>query len=252
VGHYAVRPGHTVYINDSTIFHNPGEDANLAQNELRPRDSQVPLRIFSDAEALKQVPGSVVGNTAIDATITGYTALFGADLTAPDNPKGSLTTASSIRRSEGISVRREASNRYGCVPFEHNYPDSALVVHRGRCTFLEKLLQARAALSSTIIIISDENVEINPTANPEELMAAGDLSNSAIVLLLKKTGEVLEEVLTIGEKLQASPPRISVHMTPGRREESERTPMEKKEQDKETIRILHVNGHPLINTRLLV
>lgn len=251
MGHYAVRPGHTVYINDSTIFHTPGEDANLAQDELRRRDLQVPLRFFSDPEALKQVAGSVVGDTAIDATIIGYSALFGADLTAPHNPKSSLISALSIQRSEGISVRRETSNRYGCVPFEHNYPDSALVVHRGRCTFLEKLLRARAALSSTIIIISDENVGINPTASPEELMAAGDLSDSAIVLLLKKTGEALEEVLTVGEKLQVSPPRISIHMIPSEGQ-PERTPVEKEEQDKETTRILHVNGHPLINTRLLV
>ena len=241
VGHYSVRAGHTVYINDSNIFRTQ-DDANLSPRELR-HQLHVRLRIFSPDTEL---PTGIASDSVVDLSVTGYTALFGADLSAPHNLNATLT---SILRPEGVSVRHEELNRHGCVPFERSYPDSALVVHRGQCTFLEKLLYARAASASAIIVISDDNLPVNPTANPDELEAAGDLSNAAVILLQKKTGEALEDMVITTSKL-GSGIRISVD-----REEHGDSRYSKPlghTKDEEATRILYINGHPLINTRLLV
>jgi len=176
-------------------------------------------------------------------SVTGYTALFGADLSLSH----SLNVSSvPIVRPEGIPIRHENLNRHGCVPFKRSYPGSALIVHRGQCTFLEKLLYARAASASTLIIISDDDRAINPYADADELEAAGDLSDAAVILLPKETGEALEDML-ITSKLGTTEVRISVD-TEKLDDESE----SHAEKDEETTRVLYINGHPLINTRLLV
>lgn len=248
MGHYSVRSGHTVYINDSNIFRTPGDEANLAQSDLHHRELQVQLRIFSAEFQLATPPSeSISSDNGLDLSVTGYTALFGVDLSLLN---ASSTPSLSILRPEGVPIRREELNRQGCVPFERSYPNSALLVHRGQCTFLEKLLYARAASASAVIIISDDDFAINPTANPDELEAAGDLSDSAAILLPKKTGKVLEDVLIAISKLGTAEIRVSVDTKRG--EDLERSLVEKDKRDERATRILHINGYPLINTRLLV
>lgn len=248
MGHYSVRAGHTVYINDSNIFRTQ-DDANLSPRELRHHELHVRLRIFSPDIELHTDTGEITSNdNVVDLSVTGYTALFGADLSAPHNLNSSLT---SILRPEGVSVRHEEFNRHGCVPFEHSYPNSALIVHRGQCTFLEKLLYARAASASAIIVISDDNFPINPTANPDELEAAGDLSNAAVILLQKRTGEALEDMVITTSKLGTAGIRISVDWEE-HGDSRHSKPLGQNTNDEEAKRILYINGHPLINTRLLV
>lgn len=198
---------------------------------------------------------SIAGDPFIDVAITGHTAHFGLDLSSSGASNNSPTSIPSIQRPEGIAVHRDPINLRACVPFQHDYPDSALIVHRGQCTFLEKLLNARAASASAIIIISDENVGVNPTANLDELESAGDLSDSTVLLLPKKTGEAFEEMLIATENIGAEQIRVSVDPNFSEQYNSDAehtTPVDKEEQDKEPTRILYVNGHPLINTQLLV
>jgi mannosidase alpha-like ER degradation enhancer 1 len=250
VGHYSVRPGHTVYINDSNIFRTPEKDGNVPQRELHHREQQVQLRIFSDADIRFATPGSEsisFSRDVMDLSVTGYTADFGADLSLPHILNALSTPPPSIVRPEGVPIRHEDLNRHGCLPFEHSYPDSALIVHRGKCTFLEKLLYARAASASAVIIISDNNLPISPTADADDLEAAGDLSDAAVIVLPKETGEALENMLIVTSILGSAEIRVSVDT------KMQRSHSAGKDQgDKGTARVLYVNGHPLINTRLLV
>jgi mannosidase alpha-like ER degradation enhancer 1 len=245
VGHHSVRPGHTVYINDSNIFHTAEEDANPPQIE---RELQVQLRIFSPNMELASRASKIISSGVVDVSVTGYTASFGADLSLSHILNAS---SMSIALPEGVPIRHEDLNRHGCIPFARSYPDSALMVRRGQCTFLEKLLYARAASASVVIIISDDNRATNPTADADELEAAGDLSGAAVILLPKKTGEALEDMLIATSKLGTTEIRISVdaNRSEGHGDELERSHVEK---DEETSRVLYINGHPLINTRLLV
>lgn len=253
VGQYHVRPGYVVYINDSTIFESAVDHANIAQEEIRHRDSEVHLRAFT-TDIDPSMPSIGISSTLIDVSVTGYAAYFGADLSSsvvlpPTMP------APRIRDRKGVAVRRDADNAWGCDPYDHEYLNSILLVRRGQCTFLEKLLQARDALASGIIVISDEDTGTNPTANPEELEEVGDLSDVALILLPKKTGEAFEQMVEISE--QVNDVQIMVALQPfGTSEETKSLPDDKEEtmedQTKDPNRILYINGHPLINTRLLI
>ncbi|KAF9482475.1 alpha mannosidase-like protein [Pholiota conissans] len=255
LGQYHVRPGQVVYVNDSTIFASQTDPTNIAQEEIRHRDSELNLRIFTaNVDAKLKFQSGVVSSTAIDVFIVGYAAHFAADLSssAELDPTKPMPR---IRDPTGIAIRREPDNMYGCDPYDHEYPDSMLLVHRGQCTFLDKLLQARDALAAGIIIISDEDTGINPTANPDELSQVGDLSGVAVILLPKKTGETLEQMIIVSEKSSTLQIVIALQRKLDDKGDSESLPRDgqvEDDQTKDPNRILYINGHPLINTRLWV
>jgi len=256
LGQYHVRPGYVVYINDSTIFASPGDPANIAQEEIRNRDSELHLRIFTaDVDPLLQVQSSMVGNSLIDVAVVGYSAYFGADLSSSAIPDPTKPTPR-VRDPKGVAVRREAENEYGCDPYDQQYPDSILLVHRGQCTFLEKLLQAKDALAAGVIVISDEENGINSTANAEELEDAGDLSDVAFILLPKKTGEAFEQMVILSERGSSLQIMVALQRFPEDAGNMDSIPDDSEgaaeEQAKDPNRILYINGHPLINTRLLI
>lgn len=261
VGQYHVRPGHVVFVNDSTIFAPPGESAKLAQEAVHRRESEIALRAFTaKSDPAFQVQNSVVADNVIDVSFNGFTALFGTDLssTAPVDSKKPLPR---LRQPEGVAVRREIDNMSGCDPFDNLYEDSILIVHRGHCTFLEKLLNARDAGAAGVLIVSDEEHGVNPTANADELEQAGDLSEVAAILLPKKVGESFEEMVALSETTGTMQIRLALQQSieeefiPPDDDSSEQDQEEQVVDDqpvKDPARILYINGHPLINTRLLV
>jgi len=253
VGHYTIRPGQLVYINDPFIF-SPRGDANLAQEEIFRREPEVPLRVFTaELDQMLDIPSGFLGKNGVDISVIGYTAKFGADLSSYVS-QDTTKPVPRIRSLDGVTLRRDAENPHGCDPYEKTYPDSMLIARRGHCTFLEKLVNARAALAAGIIVISDEELGINPTANADELTAAGDLNDVAIILLPKKSGDALEELVNLTEKLHTS--EIMIALQPRNSEldgdHSGHLPVEIEEESPSPSRILYINGHPLINTRLLV
>ncbi|KIM46267.1 glycoside hydrolase family 47 protein [Hebeloma cylindrosporum] len=252
LGQYHVRPGHMVYVNDSTIFASRGEETNLAQDELHRRDAEVRLRLFTtNVDPMLQVETSHLSQKGFDISISGFTARFGADLSSYITLDPNKETPR-WRTTEGVAVRRDPGNLYGCDLYEGGHPDSMLVVQRGHCTFLEKLLRARDASAAGIIVISDEDAGVNPTANPDELTAAGDLNDVAVILLPKKTGETFQELVMASERLNSLQIMMTLHQPLGDGDDSGYAPIENEEQPKDPNRILYINGHPLINTRLLV
>lgn len=248
LGHYAVRSGHTVYINDSSIFHRVGEDAKIAQTDLRRRQPELSLHFFTSMDPTFSIQTGLLEPSELNILTTGYAGLFGADLTpaTQDNlPRFS--------HGEGLPVFREPSNNYGCSPYDHSYPDYVMVVERGGCTFLEKLIQARDASAAGILVISDEDVPINPTANIDELEVAGDLSDSAIVLLPRKVGAILLEAIASADDHGSTRVMMALykeHETANA--DTGHLPERLGEKVKDSNRILYINGHPLLNTRLLV
>lgn len=270
VGHYHVRPGHIVYINDSTIFAPPSEDLGSVATKGA-RDADVQLRLFFDI--VDPMLGVQLGNmdTAdMSLRLTAYTAFFGADLSAHiaerrDKPP---------RMTQGgLPLFREFSNQKGCSSYKHAYLDSILVVERGECTFLEKLLEARNAGAAGVIVISNEDLAINPTANADDVMAAGDTSDVGLLLLPRIAGKVLTELMDTIENLGSGQVMVAIHrdliataestskgvtQTDSTREADKEKESgagdnaEERNQDSTNPRILYINGHPLINTRLLV
>ncbi|KAF4619947.1 hypothetical protein D9613_005188 [Agrocybe pediades] len=252
LGHYTVRPGQLVYINDPHIFPKEG-NANLAQEEFFHREPEVTLRVFTpELDSMLDISTGLLGSKAIDVSVIGYTARFGADLSShiAADAKG---VTHKLRNPKGLSVRRNSANEYGCDPYEETYADSMLITKRGHCTFLEKLVNARAGSAAGIIVISDEEMGINPTANRDELVAAGNLDDVALVLLPKTAGEAFEELVNLTEKLHK--PQVKIALQPRNMdldEEQPGHPPVDTEEQPNPHRILYINGHPLINTRLLV
>lgn len=242
MGHYNVRAGHVVYINDSTIFGPPDPDAADVERAL-----DIPLRFFTQStdplsEAQTGFPDLL---NMMDVLTTGYTALFGAELGAPaegDQPE------LRIHDQGGVPVYRDDDNAYGCFPYEQPLLDAAIVVHRGECTFLQKLVMARDAGAAGVFVISDEDAAMNPTADATELGEAGDLGDVGLAVLTPEVGQLVHDMLDSTEErggqvvLQVDPERLSapppdvVHQT----------------EKEKAHKILYLNGHPLLNTRLLI
>ncbi|GLB33724.1 putative glycosyl hydrolase 47 family protein [Lyophyllum shimeji] len=239
LGHYTVRTGHLVYINDSSLF----PHLDVAQDIIPRQD--VLLRFYTDeVDPMLQVQTGMHIDTSNDmqSLLVGYVAHFGGDVTLPRSDTNTLR----ISRPDGIAVHRDLENDRGCEPYRWSYPDSVLVVHRGDCTFLEKLIHAQAASAAGVLVISDDDLVINPTANRDEVEAAGDLSDVALVLIPQSTGQVLMEMMDRAERGLVSQIRMMVEDDSSASRTGDIPPA------KDPNRILYINGHPLLNTRLLV
>ncbi|KAK7470737.1 hypothetical protein VKT23_002158 [Stygiomarasmius scandens] len=248
VGHYTVRPGQTVYINDTALF----PDTSMLEQQLEdvrlPFDVQ--LRLYVDiVDPMFNTVEITDTINDMEITVTGYSALFGADLSRQDHEKP-------IRFSGLSPVYRDEDNLFGCSPFAKSYQDGVLIVSRGECTFLQKLIMARDAGAAGVLVIGDDNTFLNPTADPAELDVAGDISDVAIVVLPLQAGQLVEQLLVSVDESGLGQLMLSL--------EHERQPAvgdsgdlpdqtpTRTEAEKEVHRILYLNGLPLLNTRLLV
>ncbi|KAK7061652.1 alpha-1,2-mannosidase [Favolaschia claudopus] len=243
LGHYDVRAGHVVYINDPNIFGppDPFDDAN------NKRALDVPVRFFTQSTDFLSEAQAGISDllNMMDILTTGYTALFGAELGVPaETGEPELR----IHNQNGVPVYRDDENIFGCSRFDLPLNDSIIVVNRGECTFLHKLLMARGAGAVGVIVISNEDLALNPTADKHELEEAGDLSDVGLIVLMPQEGQLLQDMLDSTEErggqvvLQVDPERLST-VSPDVVHETEKEKMHK---------ILYLNGHPLVNTRLLI
>lgn len=234
VGHYTVRTGHIVYINDSSLL------AHLDNKKTDAKHLDVLLRFYAeDVDSLAQKAGlPTTISDDMQVLLVGYTAQFGGTLNIKSQ---SDPNSSHFAHKGGVNVYRDADNPLGCTPYRYSHPSSVLVVHRGECAFLEKLIYARDASAVGVIVISDDDLIINPTANADELQAAGDLSNTTLVLLPHKAGQTLLEMIGRAEQGIISQVRMVLE------DDTADTP-----PLKDPNRILYINGHPLRNTRLWV
>ena len=222
----------------------------MDQDALHHRDAEIRLRIFSSDTnpTLK----TLNNNQEIDLSLKAYSAQFGADLSYAVTY--STNESPRIRSGKGVAVRRDPENLQGCNSYEKPYPDSVLLVHRGDCTFLEKLVKARDATAAGVIVISSEDTPINPSASREDLALVGDLSDVGLVLLTKTVGQAFENVVVVSEKLYSEEIMLALDHTQdgGSVEDTGETSADKETEVKDLNRNLYINGHPLINTRLLI
>ena len=255
VGPHAVRTGQLVYVNDSDLILGPSDNKNSADPGTKryPRPPNIQLRFYLDAMApMFQVQGGVVESPS-EVLIIAHTSFFGADLFAFPPPD-----AGSVRfgHGEGVRVTRDKSNPIGCLPYDRTFDSDAVLVYRGECTFLEKLIRAKSAGASGVLVISDDESVINPSYDPEEIAAAEDLSDVALVTLTRSSGQLVTSMIDVadahgvGQVTLTIDPEGQSATTDGRRvpEAISRHGWEHVDPG----RVLYINGHALINTRLLV
>ncbi|CAK5275566.1 unnamed protein product [Mycena citricolor] len=244
LGHYDVRAGHLVYINDTTIFGHP--DGTKDSDHVRPLDMPMRFHIESASELGTDIyTGHPDLLDTADVFVSGYTALFGAVLASGASSKGLPLRMDS---EAGLAVARDPSNHYGCEMYDQAMPDVVVLVQRGECTFLEKLLMAKAAGAAGVLVVSTEQVALNPTADRLELEKAGDLSDVGLLVLPPDVGLLVYNMLDRTEErggqvvLQLDPEQLPLLPEPAEAQTAEAA----------SPKIMYLNGLPLLNTRLLI
>ncbi|OSX60455.1 glycoside hydrolase family 47 protein [Postia placenta MAD-698-R-SB12] len=244
LGPYAVKTGQLVYVSDPDLGVTP-VDAKAGSSSRIP---DVDLRFYVDhVDPLSHLrPG--MHEMTTEVFVTASTALFGGDPTVPPPVPGQPPLK--FGHGEGVRVTREPTNSYGCLPYSRVFEGDAVLVQRGKCTFLEKLVGARTAGASGVVVVSDEELMINPSAGAEELAGFESTIKDAVVVVLKHSaGEAVTNMLDAAEQMGFGHVMVAV--------EPEAQPAtndrgELKNASRDMNRVLYLNGHPLLNTRLMV
>ena len=249
VGPFSVKTGQIVYVNDSALHLAP-LNGKMPIDSPNHRIPDIELRLYLDFFEPLMVVQPGMHDIVTEAFVRACTAMFGGDPASSDPH---------IRfgHGEGVRLVRDEWNPYGCKPYTLEFAGDAVVVRRGECTFLDKLVNAAAAGASGVIAISDDDSRVYPSAEPEELDPVSDfVEDVAIVVVDSEDGAVLtamldsaeihglgQVVMLITPTVISSDPQDSVPILPA---------VEKFNKARDGGRVLYLNGHPLVNTRLMV
>ena len=247
VGPHSVRTGQLVFVDDQKLVGsaNPPETAPK-------RVSVINLQFFvSDVDPRFQVQTGITGGP-LEVTLSANTALFGGDpsLLTPDHK------LMRFGHQDGVRLVQDHSNQFGCHPYERSYGGEALVVDRGECTFLKKLLNAKEAGASGVIVIGDSDTRVSPSIDDDERVEVGDtVDDVALVLLAKTAGKTVTDMIKRTQGL--GPGQVMFAVDPESRQVgAKRKPIKSSnEMDKlkdDIQMVLYLNGHALVNTRLVV
>ena len=257
VGPHAVRRGQTVYVNDSNLILNPmGESVTDFEDILggRPRDVQLLFFVNSiDPVSWPQAVG--IPKPPTELSVISFTASFGGDVTKTPLSK----EEPSFGYGHGTRVVRILGKEKGCAPYDlETFPEGAAVILlRGDCTFIEKLAFAASAGASGIIVVSDGDIAINPSADKVDVEAAGDVIKHVPLVLVPKTSGL--DILRMVVAAEMHDVDVMVVVEP---EGHGKLPTQQTQQTQKGSRrpkepagdgrVLYLNGHPLLNTRVLV
>ena len=257
VGPHAVRTGQKIYFDDPSLVLGPVPKNDQGSGKRVP---EVSLRLYLDyVDPLLQLHGPGSQDVITETMVVAATAFFGGDPTASPPPSGEPILR--FGRGEGVRIVRFPDNPLGCAPYDEVLLDNeAIVVRRGDCTFLEKLVFAQRAGASGVVVLGDEDHHINPSADRAEVLAAGkQLDEVAIVVLRRGDAELVAQMLDSAERHDLGAVRLVVEPLGGfseprneRKSDSDQRRQEKRGDRKDATRVLYMNNHPLLNTRLLV
>ncbi|KAI0649989.1 alpha-mannosidase [Trametes meyenii] len=257
LGPYAVKTGQKIYFNDSSLVLAPvGGTPAQGATAPGPRVPEVELRLYLDyVDPLLQLNGPGLHDVVTETVVVAATAMFAGDPVAPAD-------GATLRfgRGEGVRVVRFPDNPLGCAPYTKTLDGAAVVVSRGDCTFLEKLVLAQKAGGSGVLVLGDEEIHINPSAGAQELAAAGpEINEVAIVVLRRQDAEFVENMLDaveqhgLGEVKLVLEPWDDGPAKPNKPSETVKEADKARGRTLEDVqRVLYLNNHPLLNTRLLV
>ncbi|KAI9510474.1 alpha-mannosidase [Russula earlei] len=246
MGPHTVLTGQTVYINDTALATSlsRGKEMHIEQ-----RHTNVEIRIFIDFVDPNSYITSIAGGPVTDAVFTATTGIFAGD---PTNPHPHNGKALRFGQGEGVGLVRDLENPTGCQEYTQKFADEAILVRRGECTFLEKLIHAHEAGASGVVVINDSNTSINPSATAEDLEDVGDsLDDVAIVVLGEGDGRQVSAMLDAAEDRHTGRVVLVLEGTQCDTASVEQGPI-KENSDFTEKHVLYINGHALLNTRLLV
>ncbi len=247
MGPHTVLTGQTVYINDTALA--------MALNhgkEMQPerRHGSVQLRILIDFVDPSSYISYVARGLVSDAVFTASTGLFAGDPTMPHPRNGKPLR---FGQGEGVGLVRDLENSTGCREYKQTFVDEAILVRRGECTFLEKLMRAHEAGASGVVVINDSDVVINPSANEGDLKGIGDsLDDVAVVVLRESDGRQVLAMLDAAEDHHAGRVVLTLESMQYDAASVEHKWVQEDFRSADEDPVLYINGHALLNTKLLV
>jgi mannosidase alpha-like ER degradation enhancer 1 len=245
VGPHTVLTGQTVYIDDKALGTVLSDSKEMTQNERR---HSVQLRIFMDfVDASSYIP-SAAGAPVSEAVFTASTAQFAGNPTVPDPPLRFGLGG----EGEGVGLVRDPENPTGCREYTQTFEDEAILVRRGECTFLKKLMLARGAGASGVVVIGDSERFVNPSASAADLQGIGDsLDDVAVVMLRESDGRQVSAMLDVAEDRHAGRVVLVLENVENDTASVEQEPAQAQSRFSEKS-VLYLNGNALHNTKLLV
>lgn len=245
MGPYTVKTGQLVYINDTELFL-PSANGRTEGDSLWPRS--VDIRLFLDyVDPMFQQQDLVPIERVPDVIVSASTALFGANI-ARRHHNETLR----FGHGEGSRVVRDPTNPLGCHPYEDTHEDDVIVVQRGECTFLEKFLLAGQARAAGVLVLGDEEMHINPSADEEDLNAIDySIDDLAMVVVKRSDAEAIVTMLDAVDRLGVGQVMLAVDPVDGSTTEGPREATSNLKNE-EGFRVLYLNTHALLNTRMLV
>lgn len=251
MGPHSVKTGQIVYVNDTGLIRIPDgggqKPSDIDTTKKFKRVPEVYLRLFMESVD-PNIVQTVTNDVRSEVTMVASTAGFAGDpASSATNDHGPIR----FGHGEGVAlVRPKANNEYGCLPWEEKFDGEAVVVKRGECTFLEKLVEATIAGASGVIALSDEEHGINPSATPDEVKAYGKLLDEVAIVTVNRAESAVVTAMLDASELYGGQVVMAVSAGTGKTEEA--TLDEKRTRAKEGNRVLYLNNHPLLNTRLMV
>ncbi|KAI9063357.1 glycoside hydrolase family 47 protein [Trametes sanguinea] len=263
LGPYAVKTGQKIYFNDSQLILSPVDGSERAGATARkPRMPEVELRLYLDyVDPLLQLQGLGMHDVITETVVVASTAMFGGDPTIPRGPEADNPPLR-FGHGDGVRVVRFTDNPLGCSPYTEKLDGEAIVVARGECTFLEKLAHAQKAGASGVVVLGNEEQHINPSADAQELAAAGpEIDEVAIVVLRRGDAQLVSDMLDAAERYGLGAVKLVVEPWIDGPAEADKPANDAHQGEKEKShgekvevapRVLYLNNHPLLNTRLIV
>jgi len=250
VGPHFVRAGQLVFVDDQRLI-GTSDTPVTAPNRVPVINLQFSIK---DIDPMFQVQAGATEGS-VEATLLANTALFGADPSLP----GSDREQTRFVHRDGVRLVQDPSNQYGCDPYERSFLHEVLLVDRGECTFLKKLLTAKDAGASGVIVINSDDTRVTPSIDDDERAEVGNLADDVVLVVLTKTaGKTVTDMISraqgfgVGQVMFTVDPE-SMQVAPRRKRTKVDTSSNVMDKLKDDIhKVLYLNGHALVNTRLVV
>lgn len=238
-----------VYVNDSDLIFAPKGGKQSEPQRQKKRIPEVTLRLSLENFDYIQAGMSDI---LTEVLVTASTAIFGGDPVAADLPHGHIQ----FGHGAGVGLIRDKSNAHGCLPYKRRFDGEALVVERGQCTFVEKLFEAAVAGASGVIALTEDEASLSPSASPEDIRDMDNSLDDVAIVTTARAETILVTAMLDSAELYGNQVRMVIVPTreppPSVGEPGSTVPLdEQRTKAREGNRVLYLNGHPLLNTRLM-
>ncbi|KZW03978.1 alpha-mannosidase [Exidia glandulosa HHB12029] len=238
LGPYTIRSGQKVFVKDSRLYTPSASETADAHEHERPLEVRLSFSL-TNIDAVRDLwPG--IDSLPQDSSFMAWTALFGGD--------PSVSGEHGLRfgqDSAPLQLVQDIDNPFGCEPYNDHAipPNSVVLVHRGSCTFAEKLDEASLAGAAGVIVVSGDDAVLNPSSDPSDTSVVdGTLDDVALVAVSKTDGSAILRMLEVADQFE--PVHLMVRV------DEERTMLPAEEASPSQGIVLYINGHPVTNAIL--